>query len=99
MKLLDKIGREFSGYNILESGKRLLDRNRCNAVFTSCPCHRGYCSEYDKFSDPVPAKVLEKRLLKLKELGTFGILLTGGGALTLKNLLTSSFHADQARVP
>src|SRR6267154_1665943 len=26
MKLLDKIGREFSGYNILESGKRLLDR-------------------------------------------------------------------------
>jgi len=26
MKLLDKIGREFSGYNILESGNRLLDR-------------------------------------------------------------------------
>jgi hypothetical protein len=26
MKLLDKIGCEFSGYNILESGKRLLDR-------------------------------------------------------------------------
>ncbi len=26
MKLLDKIGREFSGYDILESGKRLLDR-------------------------------------------------------------------------
>jgi len=40
----------------------------------------GYCSEYDKFSDPVPAEVLEKRLLKLKELGTFGISLTGGDA-------------------
>ena len=52
-----------------------------------------------KFTDLVPAKVLEKRLLKLKELGTFGIFLTGGGALTLKNLLTSSFHADQAFVP
>ena len=46
---------------------------RCNP---SC----GYCSEYDKFSDTVPAEVLEKRLLKLKELGTFGISLTGGDA-------------------
>ncbi len=26
MKLLDKIGREFSGYNFVESGKRLFDR-------------------------------------------------------------------------
>ena len=40
----------------------------------------GYCSEYDKFSDPVPTEVFEKRLLKLKELGTFGISLTGGDA-------------------
>jgi hypothetical protein len=40
----------------------------------------GYCSEYDKFSDPTPAEVLEKRLLKLKELGTFGISLTRGDA-------------------
>ena len=31
--------------------------------------------------DPsVPAEVLEKRLLKLEELGTFGISLTGGDA-------------------
>jgi MoaA/NifB/PqqE/SkfB family radical SAM enzyme len=40
----------------------------------------GYCSEYDKFSDPVPAEVLEKRLLKLKELGIFGISPIGGDA-------------------
>lgn len=40
----------------------------------------GYCSEHDEFSDLVPAEVLEKRLLKLKELGTFGISLTGGDA-------------------
>ena len=33
MNLLDKIGREFSGYNLLESGKRLSTANRCNAVF------------------------------------------------------------------
>ena len=54
------------------SGQMVVIR-RCNL---SC----GYCSEYDKFSDPVPAEVLEKRLLKLKELGTFGISLTGGDA-------------------
>ena len=68
-------------------------------VIQRCNLSCGYCSEYDKFNAPVPTEVLEKRLLKLKELGTFGILLTGVGARTLKNLLTSSFHADQARVP
>ena len=49
-------------------------------VIRRCNLSCGYCSEYDKFSDPVPAEVLEKRLLKLKELGTFGISLTGGDA-------------------
>jgi MoaA/NifB/PqqE/SkfB family radical SAM enzyme len=44
---------------------------RCNL---SC----GYCSEYDKVSDPIPAEILEQRLRKLKSLGTFGISLTGG---------------------
>jgi len=47
-------------------------------VIRRCNLSCGYCSEYDKSSDPVPADVLEKRLLKLKELGTFGISLTGG---------------------
>jgi MoaA/NifB/PqqE/SkfB family radical SAM enzyme len=46
-------------------------------VIRRCSLSCRYCSEYDKFSDPVSAEVLEKRLLKLKELGTFGILLTG----------------------
>jgi len=40
----------------------------------------GYRLEYDKFSDPVLAEVLEKRLLKLKEHGTFAISLTAGDA-------------------
>lgn len=39
MKLSDKIGREFSGYNILESGKRLLDRKplQCSLYVLSLP--------------------------------------------------------------
>jgi MoaA/NifB/PqqE/SkfB family radical SAM enzyme len=44
---------------------------RCNLSCT-------YCSEYDKISDPIPVEVLEKRLCKLRSLGTFGISLTGG---------------------
>ena len=47
-------------------------------VIRRCNLSCGYCSEYDKASDPVPVQVLEDRLRKLKELGTFGISLTGG---------------------
>jgi hypothetical protein len=39
MKLLVKIGREFSGYNILASGERLLDRKplQCSLYLLSLP--------------------------------------------------------------
>src|SRR5438552_7155520 len=47
-------------------------------IIRRCNLSCGYCSEYDKSSDPVPVQVLEARLQKLKELGTFGISLTGG---------------------
>jgi MoaA/NifB/PqqE/SkfB family radical SAM enzyme len=47
-------------------------------VIRRCNLSCGYCSEFDKTSDPVPLGILEKRLEKLKELGTFGISLTGG---------------------
>lgn len=47
-------------------------------VIRRCNLSCGYCSEYDKTSDPVPIELLENRLRKLKELGTFGISLTGG---------------------
>src|SRR5947207_1328500 len=47
-------------------------------VIRRCNLSCGYCSEYDKSSDPVPVQDLEARLQKLKELGTFGISLTGG---------------------
>jgi MoaA/NifB/PqqE/SkfB family radical SAM enzyme len=49
-------------------------------VIRRCNLSCGSCSEYDKFSDTVPVEVLQKRLQKLKELGTFGISLTGGDA-------------------
>jgi MoaA/NifB/PqqE/SkfB family radical SAM enzyme len=47
-------------------------------VIRRCNLSCGYCSEFDKTSDPVPFEILEERLEKLKELGTFGISLTGG---------------------
>ena len=47
-------------------------------VIRRCNLSCGYCSEYDKSSEPVPVEVLEDRLQKLRELGTFGISLTGG---------------------
>src|SRR5438445_644732 len=57
MKLLDKIGREFSGYNILESGKRLIDRKplQCSLYVTDrCNLDCAYCTEYDN-SRPHPS--------------------------------------------
>ncbi len=47
-------------------------------VIRRCNLSCGYCSEYDKTSDPVPVEILEQRLRKLKALGTFGVCLTGG---------------------
>lgn len=47
-------------------------------VIRRCNLSCGYCSEFDKVSEPVPFQLLEQRLQKLKQLGTFGISLTGG---------------------
>lgn len=47
-------------------------------IIRRCNLSCSYCSEYDKVSDPIPAEILERRLWKLKSLGTFGISLTGG---------------------
>jgi MoaA/NifB/PqqE/SkfB family radical SAM enzyme len=47
-------------------------------IIRRCNLSCSYCSEYDKVSDPIPTEILEKRLWKLKSLGTFGISLTGG---------------------
>jgi MoaA/NifB/PqqE/SkfB family radical SAM enzyme len=47
-------------------------------VIRRCNLSCGYCSEFDKVSEPVPMHLLEERLEKLRSLGTFGISLTGG---------------------
>ncbi len=47
-------------------------------VIRRCNLACGYCTEFDKTSDPVPYEILVKQLEKLRELGTFGISLTGG---------------------
>src|SRR5436189_1359522 len=90
MKLLDKIGREFSGYNILESGKRLLVRKplQCSLYVTDrCNLDCAYCTEYDN-SRPHPSlDDLKKWLRKIRDLGTMRIALVGGEPLMHPNVV------------
>jgi len=90
MKLLDKIGREFSGYNILESGKRLVDRKplQCSLYVTDrCNLDCAYCTEYDN-SRPHPSQDdLKKWIRKIRELGTMRIALVGGEPLVHPNIV------------
>ena len=67
----DAVPGTFSRFGYSPFLAQLVIIRRCNL---SC----GYCSEYDKISDPIPVQVLAERLRKLKNLGTFGISLTGG---------------------
>jgi MoaA/NifB/PqqE/SkfB family radical SAM enzyme len=84
MKPLGKIGREFSGYNILESGKRLFDRKplQCSLYVTDrCNLDCAYCTEYDN-SRPHPSlDDLKKWIRKIRQLGTMRIALVGGEPL------------------
>ena len=43
-----------------------------------CNIDCGYCNEYDKVSEPVPAAVLKSRIDKLKQLGTSVVAFSGG---------------------
>ena len=43
-----------------------------------CNIDCGYCNEYDKVSEPVPAPVLKARIDKLKALGTSVVAFSGG---------------------
>jgi MoaA/NifB/PqqE/SkfB family radical SAM enzyme len=47
-------------------------------IIRRCNLSCSYCSEYDRTSDPIAFEILEKRLWKLKSLGTLGVSLTGG---------------------
>jgi MoaA/NifB/PqqE/SkfB family radical SAM enzyme len=90
MKVIDKIGREFSGYNILESGKRLFDRKplQCSLYVTDrCNLDCAYCTEYDN-SRPHPSlDDLKKWIRKIRELGTMRIALVGGEPLVHPNIV------------
>ena len=85
MKLLQNIGREFSGYNVLESARRLYDRKplQCSLYVTDrCNLDCSYCTEYDN-SQPHPSiSDLKKWAHKIRELGTMRIALVGGEPLT-----------------
>ena len=84
MNVLEKIGREFSGYNVLESGKRLFDRKplQCSLYLTDrCNLDCSYCTEYDN-SRPHPALAdLKLWIKKIRDLGTMRIALVGGEPL------------------
>ena len=47
-------------------------------IIRRCNLSCGYCSEYDKTSEPVPFDLLEARLDKLRQLRTWAVCLTGG---------------------
>ncbi len=84
MKLLQNIGREFSGYNLLESAKRLVDRKplQCSLYVTDrCNLDCSYCTEYDNSVPHPPLADLKMWLRKIRELGTMRIALVGGEPL------------------
>jgi MoaA/NifB/PqqE/SkfB family radical SAM enzyme len=90
MNLLDKIGREFSGYNILESGKRLFDRKplQCSLYVTDqCNLDCAYCTEYDNSRPHPRLDDLKKWIRKIRELGTMRIALVGGEPLVHPNIV------------
>ena len=90
MNALKHARREFSGYNILESGKRLLDRKplQCSLYVTDrCNLDCAYCTEYDN-SRPHPSlDDLKKWVRKIRELGTMRIALVGGEPLVHPNIV------------
>ncbi len=90
MKLLKQARREFSGYNLLESGKRLFDRKplQCSLYVTDrCNLDCAYCTEYDN-SRPHPSlDDLKKWVRKIRDLGTMRIALVGGEPLVHPNIV------------
>jgi MoaA/NifB/PqqE/SkfB family radical SAM enzyme len=60
LSLLQNIGREFGGYNLLESAKRLVDRKpmQCSLYVTDrCNLDCSYCTEYDNSVPHPPLRI------------------------------------------
>src|SRR6476619_3196959 len=90
MKLLDQIGREFSGYNLLESCKRLFDRKPlpCSLYLTDrCNLDCSYCTEYDNSKSHPKLADLNLWSQKIRDLGTMRIALVGGEPLTHRDVV------------
>lgn len=84
MNLLREIGREFGGYNILESAKRLVDRKplQCSLYLTDrCNLDCSYCTEYDNSKPHPKLEDLKLWIRKIRDLGTMRIALVGGEPL------------------
>src|SRR3954466_6411495 len=84
MKLLDQIGREFSGYNLLEWGSRCCERKplQCSLYLTDrCNLDCSYCTEYDNSRPHPKLEDLKIWIRKIRELGTMRIALVGGEPL------------------
>src|SRR5216110_3424944 len=90
MNLLDKIGREFSGFNLLESGKRLFDQKplQCSIYLTDrCNLDCSYCTEYDNSRPHPKLEDLKLWIKKIRDLGTMRIALVGGEPLLHPNVV------------
>src|SRR5205823_4164936 len=84
MNVLNQIGREFTGYNLLESGKRIFDRKplQCSLYLTDkCNLDCSYCTEYDNSKPHPKLEDLRLWIKKIRDLGTMRIALVGGEPL------------------
>ena len=90
MNVLDKISREFSGFNLLESAKRLYDRKplQCSIYLTDrCNLDCSYCTEYDNSRPHPKLEDLKLWIKKIRDLGTMRIALVGGEPLMHPNVV------------
>lgn len=90
MNLLNKIGREFSGFNLLESGLRIFDRKplQCSLYLTDkCNLDCSYCTEYDNSKPHPTLEDLKLWIRKIRDLGTMRIALVGGEPLLHPNVV------------
>ena len=93
MNLLDKIGREFSGYNLLESGVRLFDRKplQCSLYLTdNCNLDCSYCTEYDNSKPHPKLEDLKLWIRKIRDLGTMRIALVAANLSPIRMWSRSS---------
>lgn len=84
MNPVRKVLRDFRGYNLGESARRLFDDRplQCTLYVTDrCNLDCSYCTEYDNSRSHPKTADLEAWLRKIRELGTMRIALVGGEPL------------------